>query len=106
MLLIPVGHLSEVCAIIDGFAMPNAVAPTAAQQPLIDALFGHDSIEEIVTALAHHTSEFAQAALGTKIQVPTVDGEEEVEIIPSPSDRCAAASNWSTRILSHRSTHG
>jgi len=32
---------------------------------LIDALFGHDSIEEIVTALAHHTSEFAQATLGT-----------------------------------------
>jgi enoyl-CoA hydratase len=55
----------DVRAIIDGFAMPNAVAPTAAQQPLIDALFGHDSIEEIVTALAHHTSEFAQATLGT-----------------------------------------
>ena len=55
----------DVRAIIDGFAMPNAVAPTAAQRPLIDALFGHDSIEEIVTALAHHTSEFAQATLGT-----------------------------------------
>ena len=55
----------DVRAIIDGFAMPNAVAPIAAQQPLIDALFGHDSIEEIVTALAHHSSEFAQATLGT-----------------------------------------
>jgi enoyl-CoA hydratase len=51
-----------VRAIIDGFAAPN-VAPIAAQQQLIDALFGHDTIEEIVTALAHHTSEFAQAAL-------------------------------------------
>jgi enoyl-CoA hydratase len=49
--------------VIDGFALPNAVAPIAIQQQLIDALFGHDSIEEIVTALAHHPSEFAQAAL-------------------------------------------
>jgi len=32
---------------IDGFAMRMKSA-TAAQQPLIDALFGHDSIEEIV----------------------------------------------------------
>jgi enoyl-CoA hydratase len=55
----------DVRAIIDSFALTNVVAPTAAQQPLIDALFGHDSIEEIVTALAHHTSEFAQATLGT-----------------------------------------
>ena len=55
----------DVRAIIDGFALANAVAPTAAQKPLIDAMFGHDSIEEIVTALAHHTSEFAQATLGT-----------------------------------------
>jgi enoyl-CoA hydratase len=58
----------DVRAIIDGFALPNEVAPIAAQQPLIDALFGHDSIEEIVTALAHHTSEFAQAALGTILE--------------------------------------
>jgi len=58
----------DVRAIIDGFALPNAVAPTAAQRPLIDALFGHDSIEEIVTALAHHTSEFAQATLGTILE--------------------------------------
>ena len=55
----------DVRAIIDGFASPDAVAPIAAQQGLIDALFGHDSIEEIVTALAHHRSEFAQATLGT-----------------------------------------
>jgi enoyl-CoA hydratase len=53
----------DVRAIIDRFAMPNAVAPIAAQQKLIDALFGQDSIEEIVTALAHHASDFAQATL-------------------------------------------
>jgi enoyl-CoA hydratase len=58
----------DVRAIIDGFALPNEVAPVAAQQPLIDALFGHDSIEEIVISLAHHTSEFAQAALGTILE--------------------------------------
>ena len=58
----------DVRAIIDGFAMPNEVAPTAAQQPLIDAMFGHDSVEEIVTALAHHASEFAQATLGTILE--------------------------------------
>jgi enoyl-CoA hydratase len=52
-----------VRAIINGFATPNVAAPIAAQQGLIDALFGHDSIEEIVTALAHHPSEFAQGAL-------------------------------------------
>jgi enoyl-CoA hydratase len=51
-----------VRAIIDGLAS-TAVAPIAAQQPLIDALFGHDTIEEIVTALAHHPSELAQSAL-------------------------------------------
>jgi enoyl-CoA hydratase len=57
-----------VRAIIDGFAAANVVAPIAGQQQEIDALFGHDSIEEIVTALAHHTSEFAQAALGTILE--------------------------------------
>ena len=55
----------DVRAAIDGFASVDAVAPIAAQQGLIDALLGHDSIEEIVTALAHHASEFAQATLGT-----------------------------------------
>jgi enoyl-CoA hydratase len=54
-----------VRTIIDSFASLNVAAPIAAQQQVIDALFGHDSIEEIVTALAHHTSEFAQGALQT-----------------------------------------
>jgi enoyl-CoA hydratase len=58
-----VADANAVRAIIDGFASPDVVAPVAAQQRLVDALFGHDTIEEIVTALAHHTSEFAQAAL-------------------------------------------
>jgi enoyl-CoA hydratase len=54
----------SVRAIIDGFAAANVVAPIAAQQHLIDALFGPDSIEEIVTALAHHDSDFARTTLG------------------------------------------
>jgi enoyl-CoA hydratase len=54
-----------VRAIIDRFATTNPVAPIAAQQPGIDALFAHDSIEEIVTALAHHGSDFAQSTLQT-----------------------------------------
>jgi enoyl-CoA hydratase len=58
----------QVRAIIDGFAEANAEAPIAAQRQLIDALFGPDSIEEIVTALAHHPSEFAQAALGAILE--------------------------------------
>ncbi|MDB5564451.1 MAG: putative enoyl-CoA hydratase/isomerase [Tardiphaga sp.] len=54
----------DVRAIMDRFAISNPKAPIAAQQATIDALFGQNSIEEIVTALAHHQSEFAQAALG------------------------------------------
>jgi enoyl-CoA hydratase len=57
----------DVRAIIDRMAMPNVVAPIAGQQPIIQSLFGQDSIEEIVTALAHHSSEFAQASLQTML---------------------------------------
>jgi enoyl-CoA hydratase len=61
-------NAADVRAMIDGFAAANAEAPIAAQQHLIDALFGPDSIEEIVTALAHHDSEFARATLGTILE--------------------------------------
>jgi enoyl-CoA hydratase len=56
---------ADVRAIIDRFAGRNLVAPIATQQPLIDALFSQDSIEEIVIALAHQTDEFAQKTLQT-----------------------------------------
>jgi enoyl-CoA hydratase len=52
-----------VSAILDLFATRGAVAPIAAKQSWIDAMFGHDTVEEIVTALAHDGSEFAQATL-------------------------------------------
>jgi enoyl-CoA hydratase len=58
----------SVRAIIDGFATANVAAPIAGQQHLIDALFGPESIEEIVTALAHHDSEFARATLGAILE--------------------------------------
>jgi enoyl-CoA hydratase len=58
---------AAVRAIIDRFATPNVVAPVAAQQPLIDALFGCNSVEEIVTALAHDGSKFAQTTLQTML---------------------------------------
>jgi enoyl-CoA hydratase len=57
---------ADVRGIINSFAVP-ALAPIAANQPLIDALFGQDSIEEIVIALAHHTSEFAQQTLDSML---------------------------------------
>jgi enoyl-CoA hydratase len=56
---------AAVRATIDRFAMPKVAAPIATQRSLIDALFGHDSVEEIVGALAHHDSEFARKALQT-----------------------------------------
>jgi enoyl-CoA hydratase len=56
---------ADVRSIIDGFAMPGVTAPIAAEQSQIDALFGQDSIENIVTALAHLGSEWAQTTLQT-----------------------------------------
>lgn len=58
---------ATVRAVIARFAMADAVAPIATRQGWIDAIFGHDSIEEIVTALAHDTSEFAQQTLQTML---------------------------------------
>lgn len=56
-------NAAEVTAIMQKFAIAETPAPVAAQQATIDAAFGHDSVEEIVTALAHDHSEFAQATL-------------------------------------------
>lgn len=54
-----------VRAIIDRLAMHDVVAPIAAQRPLIDALFGRDSVEEIVVALTQNTSETDSAEIDT-----------------------------------------
>jgi enoyl-CoA hydratase len=55
---------AEVRGTLDRFAM-NAVAPIIAKQSLIDRLFGHDSVEEIIAALANDGSEFSTATLRT-----------------------------------------
>jgi enoyl-CoA hydratase len=55
---------AEVREILDRFAI-SAVAPIAARQPLIDRLFGHDSVEEIIAALTKDVSEFAASTLRT-----------------------------------------
>lgn len=52
---------------IERFASADAAAPIATRQGWIDAMFGHDSIEEIVTALAHDASDFAQQTLQTML---------------------------------------
>jgi enoyl-CoA hydratase len=57
-----------VQAIIDCFVMVDAVAPIAQHRAWIDAVFGHDSVEEIVTAVVHETSDFALATLRTVLE--------------------------------------
>jgi enoyl-CoA hydratase len=60
----PVAATAEqVSGLIAGFATIPEPGPAQLHRGEIDALFGQDSIEEIVTALAHQTSEFAQATL-------------------------------------------
>lgn len=59
---------NEVQAIIDRFAIADAMAPIAQHRAWIDAVFGHDSVEDIVMALAHETSDFAQATLQTMLE--------------------------------------
>ena len=58
---------AAVRAVIGRFAISDAVSPIATRQGWIDAMFGHESIEEIVTALAHDTSDFAQQTLQTML---------------------------------------
>jgi enoyl-CoA hydratase/carnithine racemase len=55
----------DVRAIIDRFATPTSGGPVAANRDLIDRLFAHDTMEEIVAALARDGSDFAQATLTT-----------------------------------------
>jgi len=56
---------AEVRAILDRFAVRDPLPPIAAQRSLIDMLFRHDSVEDIVSALAHDGSDFAKATLQT-----------------------------------------
>ena len=56
---------TEVSKLINGFATGDAAGPVAAKEPMINALFGFDRMEDIVAALKRDGSEFAQATLKT-----------------------------------------
>ncbi|MBR0713343.1 enoyl-CoA hydratase/isomerase family protein [Bradyrhizobium liaoningense] len=63
---VPTGaDAAEVSKLIRGFATGETVGPVAAKQAMIDALFAFDRMEDIVAALMHDRSEFAQATLKT-----------------------------------------
>jgi enoyl-CoA hydratase len=63
---VPAGaDAAKVQALIAGFATSPGPGPAQQHRQEIDALFGQASIEEIVTALAHHNSDLAQTALQT-----------------------------------------
>ena len=61
----PGATAGEVGTLIAGFATGEAAGPVAAKQAQIDAWFGHDRMEDIVTALKQDGSELAQATLKT-----------------------------------------
>ncbi|MDA9511094.1 3-hydroxyisobutyryl-CoA hydrolase [Bradyrhizobium sp. CCBAU 11386] len=56
---------AEVAKLIDGFATGETAGPVAAKEPVIDALFGFDRMEDIFAALKRDGSEFALATLKT-----------------------------------------
>lgn len=55
----------EIRKLIDGFAASEKAGPVAAMEPAIDALFGHERMEDIVKALKADGSEFSQQTLKT-----------------------------------------
>ena len=56
---------ADVSKLINGFATGETAGPVAAKEPVIDALFGFDRMEDIVAALKRDGSEFALATLKT-----------------------------------------
>jgi enoyl-CoA hydratase len=56
---------ADIRKLIDGFSTGETAGPVAAQQANIDALFSHDRMEDIVTALQRDGSDAAQATLKT-----------------------------------------
>ncbi|MGY0574433.1 enoyl-CoA hydratase/isomerase family protein [Bradyrhizobium sp. RDM12] len=56
---------ADVSKLINGFATGDTAGPVAAKEPVIDALFGFDRMEDIVAALKRDGSEFALATLKT-----------------------------------------
>lgn len=56
---------ADVSKLINGFATGESAGPVAAKEPVIDALFGFDRMEEIFAALKRDGSEFALTTLKT-----------------------------------------
>jgi enoyl-CoA hydratase len=56
---------ADVSKLINSFATGDAAGPVAAKEPMIDALFGFDRMEDIFAALRRDGSEFALATLKT-----------------------------------------
>lgn len=56
---------ADVSKLINGFATGETAGPVAAKEPVIDALFGFDQMEDIFSALKRDGSEFALATLKT-----------------------------------------
>lgn len=56
---------ADVTKLINGFATGETAGPVAANEPVIDALFGFDRMEDIFAALKRDGSEFALATLKT-----------------------------------------
>lgn len=61
---------AEVSKLINAFASGETAGPVAAKQPIIDALFGFDRMEDIFSALERDGSEFARATLKTLNENP------------------------------------
>jgi enoyl-CoA hydratase len=58
-------NAAEVSKLINSFATGETAGPVAAKEPIIDALFGFDRMEDIFAALKRDGSEFALATLKT-----------------------------------------
>lgn len=61
----PGATAADVSQLINGFATGETAGPVAAKEPIIDALFGFDRMEDIFAALKRDGSEFALATLKT-----------------------------------------
>lgn len=56
---------ADVTKLVTGFGTGETAGPVAAKEPIIDALFGFDRMEDIFAALKRDGSEFALATLKT-----------------------------------------
>jgi enoyl-CoA hydratase len=61
----PAATSADISKLINGYATGDAAGPVAAQQAMIDRLFGFDRMEDIVAALKRDGSDFALATLKT-----------------------------------------